>query len=144
MSTSCPRPAPLLKLKISFLLYINGIAHKLCPLHGNIGEKYPTIFIYTLHLQHFTMETKTLVIAAAVMIAATAAFALTPLVTSSAMALRNGQSQTTTTCFHNGNGANEGTTTTGTCGPGQSSQPVTTTTTKCQGRIVQGDTCPPK
>jgi hypothetical protein len=135
MSTSCPRPAPLLKLKISFLLYINGIAHKLCHFHGNIGEKYPTIFIYTLHLQHFTMKTTTFVLAA-VIIVATAAIAIYP--TSNAMALRNGGSVTTCTTTHNGNGAQS--TTSGECDPstvpGNSAQQSETTCTKVHGKFV--------
>jgi hypothetical protein len=88
------------------------------------------------------MEAKTLVIAA-VIIAATAAFALAPLVTSSAMALRNGGTQTTSSCVHNGNGATTSTGTTN-CGPGESSQPVIQQQTKCQGKFVAGSECPPK
>jgi hypothetical protein len=73
----------------------------------------------------FYMETKTLVIAA-VIIAATAAFALGPLVTSSAMAARGGVNPgggTTQTCVHNGNGA----TSDGAC----SNPSGTTQTTTC-------------
>jgi hypothetical protein len=77
------------------------------------------------------MVTKTLVIAT-VIVAITAAFALAPLVTSSAMALRNGGSQESTTCIHNGNGAPTGSPP---CGPGSSAQPVTTTTYKCHGKF---------
>jgi hypothetical protein len=125
-----------------FALYKRGIVHKLCHFLGKVYENYPTIFIYTLHLQHFTMETKTLVIAAAVMIAATAAFALTPLLASSAMALRNGGQTQTTSCTttHNGNGASS--TTSGTCDPStvpgnSASQTQTTTTcTKVHGKFV--------
>jgi hypothetical protein len=116
------------------LLYIKDISHKLCHFHGNVGEKYPTIFIYTLNLQHFTMETKTLVIAAAVMIAATAAFALTPLVTSSAMAAKGGVNpggSTTTTCVHNGNGNPSD----GACS-NPSGTTVTTTCTKVHGKFT--------
>jgi hypothetical protein len=77
------------------------------------------------------MKPTTLVIVAA-MIAATAAFALAPLVTSNAMALRNGGSQTTQTCVHNGNGD----TTSGACtGNGNSAQTVTQTQYKCQGKF---------
>ena len=77
------------------------------------------------------MEIKTLVVAA-VIVAATAAMAIAPLVTSSAMALRNGGSQTTQTCVHNGNGAASGSPP---CGPGASSTPITTTTFKCHGKF---------
>jgi hypothetical protein len=77
------------------------------------------------------METKTLVIAT-VIVAVTAAFAIAPFVTSSAMALRNGGSQSTTTCVHNGNGAASGSPP---CGPGASSTPITTTTFKCHGKF---------
>jgi len=113
---------------IIFLVYINGVIQKLCHIQDKVYEKYPRIFIYTLHLQHFTMETKTLVIAA-VIVAVTATFALAPLV-SSAMALRNGGSVSTTTCVHNGNGR------TTSCPPtGSSSTPITTTTYKCQGKF---------
>jgi hypothetical protein len=91
-----------------------------------------------LHLSHFTMETKTLVIAAAVMIAATAAFALAPLLASSAMALRNGGTQETQTCVHNGNGR----TTDGACtGNGNSANTITTCTQKVRGQFVT-TTCP--
>jgi len=77
------------------------------------------------------MQTKTLVIAAAIL-AATAAFALAPLVTSNAMALRNGGSQTTDTCVHNGNGD----TSSGACsGKGNSAQTVTQTQYKCKGKF---------
>jgi hypothetical protein len=34
-------------------LYIKGIVHKLSHFPGKGYEKYPRIFIYTLHLQHF-------------------------------------------------------------------------------------------
>jgi hypothetical protein len=60
------------------------------------------------------METKTLAIVA-VMIAATAAFAMVPFFSASANAAPNGDVKTT--CFHNGNGANK-------CGPGNSSTEV--------------------
>lgn len=71
-------------------------------------------------------------IIAAVIIAVTAAMAIAPLVTSSAMALRNGGSQTTETCVHNGNGA----TTSGACtGNGNSAQTQTQTQFKCQGKF---------
>src|SRR5215212_6827673 len=112
---------------IIFLVYINGVIQKLCHIQDKVYEKYPRIFIYTLHLLHFTMETKTLVIAT-VIVAVTAAFALAPLVTSSAMALRNGGSQSTPTCVHNGNGATTG----GACtGNGNSAQTVIQTQYKC-------------
>jgi hypothetical protein len=78
------------------------------------------------------METKTLVIAA-VMIAATAAFALAPLVTSSAIAARGGVNPggtTSTECVHNGNGG----TTSGSCSnPSGTTQ--TTTCTKIHGKF---------
>jgi hypothetical protein len=133
MSTSCPPPAPLLELRISFLLYKKGIVHKLCHFPGKVYENYPRIFIYTLHLQHFTMETKTLVIAAAVMIAATAAFALAPLLASSAIAAKGGVNPgggTTETCVHNGNGR----TSDGACS-NPSGTTVTTTCTKVHGKF---------
>jgi hypothetical protein len=79
------------------------------------------------------METKTLVIAAAVMIAATAAMAIAPLLASSAMAIRNGEQQFTDTCVHNGNGR----TTEGACsGNGNSANTVTTCTQKVRGQFV--------
>ena len=76
------------------------------------------------------MQTKTLVIAA-VIIAATAALAIAPLA-SNAMAARNGDTQSTCTSFHNGNGA------TGSCDNvhGKSSHTVTTTCTKVQGKYT--------
>jgi hypothetical protein len=85
-------------------------------------------------MYYFTMQTKTLVIAT-VIVAVTAAFAIAPFVTSSAMALRNGGSQSTTTCQHNGNGASSSPDSGGNCGPGASSTPITTTTYKCQGKF---------
>jgi hypothetical protein len=66
------------------------------------------------------MEMKTLVIAAVIMVA-TAAVSIAPLVTSNAMAAPNGS--TKTTCIHNGNGENK-------CTPGQSSTTVTCTKVK--------------
>jgi hypothetical protein len=77
------------------------------------------------------MQTKTLILAT-VIVAVTAAFAIAPFVTSSAMALRNGGSQQQQTCVHNGNGD----TTSGPCtGNGNSAQTVTTTQFKCHGKF---------
>jgi hypothetical protein len=76
-----------------------GYSSQVMPFHGKVYENYPIILIYTLHLSHFTMETKTLVIAA-VIIAATAATAIAPLVTLNAMAARPGPQSF---CVHNGN-----------------------------------------
>ena len=60
------------------------------------------------------------------------AFALAPLVASSAMAIRNGASQTTETCVHNGNGQ----TSSGPCsGNGNSAQTIEQTTYKCHGKF---------
>ena len=70
------------------------------------------------------MKTKTLPIAA-VIIAATAAVAIAPLVILPAMAAPNGS--TTTSCVHNGNGADK-------CTPGSSS--TTVTCTKTNGKYV--------
>jgi hypothetical protein len=53
------------------------MVHKLCHFPGKVYEKYPRIFIYALHLQHFTMETKTVfaivAVVAAIGLAATVA-----------------------------------------------------------------------
>jgi hypothetical protein len=68
------------------------------------------------------METKTLAIVA-VMIAATAAFALAPLMTSNAMA--RDKTTTSTECVHNGNLQ----TSSGECTHGKSGTTVTTTCT---------------
>jgi hypothetical protein len=79
------------------------------------------------------METRTLVMAA-VMIAAAMAFAISPLVTSSAMAAKGGVNpggSTTTTCTHNGNGD----TSSGSCSnPSGTTQ--TTTCTKVHGKFT--------
>jgi hypothetical protein len=75
---------------------------------------------------------KTLFIAA-IMITATAGLALAPTFTSSAMAIRNGDSITTTTCTHNGNGE----TTDGSCpGRGNSAQENEQTLYKCRGKFT--------
>jgi hypothetical protein len=78
------------------------------------------------------METKSLVIAA-VIIAATAALAIAPVVTSNAMALRSGGSEERDTCVHNGNGR----TTSGACSGdrGSSESTVTQTVYKCKGKF---------
>ena len=70
------------------------------------------------------METKTITIAA-VIVAPTAAMAIAPLATLNAMAAPNGS--TTTTCVHNGNGADK-------CTGGSST--TTVTCTKEQGKYV--------
>jgi hypothetical protein len=59
------------------------------------------------------------------------AFALAPLVSSSAMAIKNGDSTTTTTCTHNGNGAQSS----GECS-NPSGTTSTTTCTKIHGKFV--------
>jgi hypothetical protein len=70
------------------------------------------------------METKGLVIIAAIF-AATAAMSIAPLAITSAMAAPNGS--TTTTCVHNGNGADK-------CTGGSST--TTVTCTKTNGKYV--------
>jgi len=70
------------------------------------------------------METKTITIAA-VIVAATVAMTIAPLATLNAMAAPNGS--TTTSCVHNGNGADK-------CTPGSSS--TTVTCTKVNGKYV--------
>ena len=70
------------------------------------------------------METKTTLIAALI-VAATTALAIAPLAAINAMAAPNGS--TTTTCVHNGNGADK-------CTGGSSS--TTVTCTKEQGKYV--------
>jgi hypothetical protein len=77
------------------------------------------------------MKTKTAVITAVIIAAATAVLVIAPL-GAPVMALRNGGSTQTTTCVHNGNGAPGGSPP---CGPGESAQPVTTTTYKCHGKF---------
>ncbi len=70
----------------------------------------------------------------AAMIAATAAFALSPLVSSNVMAAKGGVNpggSTTTECVHNGNGK----TTEGTCS-NPSGTTVTTTCTKVHGKFT--------
>jgi hypothetical protein len=80
------------------------------------------------------MKTKTLVMAAA-MIAATAALALAPTFTSTAMAAKGGVNPgggTTEECVHNGNGR----VTEGECTNGNSGNTVTTTCEKIRGKFV--------
>jgi hypothetical protein len=74
------------------------------------------------------MKTRTLIIAA-VIIAATSAVAIAPLATLNAMAAPNGS--TTTTCVHNGNGADK-------CTPGSSSTTVTCTKIKGKYECTSG------
>jgi hypothetical protein len=69
------------------------------------------------------METKTTIIAALI-VAATTAMAIAPIATLNAMAAPNGS---TTTCVHNGNGADK-------CTGGSSS--TTVTCTKVNGKYV--------
>lgn len=72
---------------------------------------------------------------AAVVIAATAAVALVPTVTSTAMAAKGGVNPgggTTEECVHNGNGR----TTEGECTNGNSGNTVTTTCQKIRGKFV--------
>jgi hypothetical protein len=70
------------------------------------------------------MQTKTITLVA-VIVAATAAMAIAPLATLNAMAAPNGS--TTTTCVHNGNGADK-------CTGGSST--TTVTCTKVNGKYV--------
>jgi hypothetical protein len=76
------------------------------------------------------MKTKTLVMAA-VMIAATAALALAPTITSTAMAVKPTGPPGGTQCVHNGNGA----TTEGPC-KNKSGTTVVTTCEKVRGKFV--------
>jgi hypothetical protein len=79
----------------------------------------------------FTMNTQTKVIFTAI-IAVTAMLALSPLLSSNVMAIKNGASQTTESCVHNGNGQTSG----GSCsGNGKSATTVEQTTYKCQGKF---------
>ena len=92
-----------------------------------------SLFYILFSMRLFTMNRQQTVAILAVMIAATAAFALVPLVTSSAMAAAGGVNpggSETTTCVHNGNGA----TSSGSCSnPSGTTQ--TTTCTKVHGKF---------
>lgn len=68
-----------------------------------------------------------MIISAVIIAAATMAMALAPIVTSNALALRNGGS--VTTCLHNGNGQQVD------CGSTNGNSAQSTTQYKCQGKF---------